>query len=80
MPDVISSFVSLDAILALPWHVGVPGLLAIALLVLSAFWSALALRPVKAIPRLILAFAVAAILSNGGEAIARLIDGGTPGA
>ena len=79
MPD-LTSVVSLDAILALPWFVGIPGLLAIALLVLSAFWSALALRPVRAIARLILAFIVAAILSNGGEAIARLIGGGTPGA
>jgi len=78
MPD-LTAIVSFDAILALPWYVGLPGLLAIAMLVLSAFWSALALRPIKALSRLILALAIAAILSHGGEAMSRLI-GGTPGA
>jgi hypothetical protein len=74
MPGYLS-LLSFDKILALPWYVGVPGLLVVAALLLSAAWSILKLQPVKAIIRLILAFGVAIILSQGGEAIARLIGG-----
>jgi hypothetical protein len=77
MADYLS-LISLAKILALPWYVGIPGLLVIAALVLSALWAVLALKPAKAIVRLVLAFAVAIILSQGGAAITQLIGGGPP--
>lgn len=72
------SIVSITAILELPWYVGIPGLLAIALLLWSAFWSIVALRPVQAIIRIVFALAIAVILSQGGEALSQLIGGGPP--
>jgi hypothetical protein len=59
-------------IAALPWHIGIPGMLVILLLILSAIRSALALRPLRAIVRIVLAFAVAVILTQGGDAISSL--------
>jgi hypothetical protein len=72
------SLLSIDRILELPWYVGIPGLLLAAMMTLSALWSILALRPVKAITRFVLVFALLVILSRGGEAIAQLIGGGPP--
>ena len=74
MADYLS-VVFLEKIDALPWYVGVPGMLVIAALVLSAALNVLMLRPVRAIVRLILAFAVVVILSQGGESLARLLGG-----
>jgi hypothetical protein len=65
-------------IAALPWHIGIPGMLVILLLILSAIRSALALRPLRAIVRIILAFAVAVILTQGGDAISSLAGAPPP--
>lgn len=72
------SLVSYQSIAGLPWYVGVPGLAAIALLLLSAAKSVLLLRPLKALSRVVLAFAVAVILSGGGAAIAHWVGGPPP--
>ncbi|GIL03373.1 MAG: hypothetical protein BroJett030_32720 [Alphaproteobacteria bacterium] len=77
MADYLS-LLSFETILELPWYVGVPGLLAVALLVLSAVTALLALKPVKAIVRLVLALAIVVILSRGGAAISQLIGGAPP--
>ena len=74
----IMSVVDLSAILELPWYVGITGVLAAGLLVWSALWSLITFKIVRAFTRLILAFAILVILSQGGEAIMQLI--GTPSA
>jgi hypothetical protein len=73
--EPVFSLISPEKILALPWHVGVPGMALIAVFLWSAVKSALTMRPVKAITRIVLALAVAVILTQGGEAIATLVDG-----
>jgi uncharacterized membrane protein len=72
----LATLIDPSRIAALPWHIGIPGMLVILLLVLSAIRSALSLRPVRAITRIILALAIAIILTQGGDAIASLT--GTP--
>ncbi len=47
----------------------------IALFLWSAVKSALTMRPVKAITRIVLAFVVAVILTQGGDAIVQMVDG-----
>ncbi|MEC9342889.1 MAG: hypothetical protein VYD64_03490 [Pseudomonadota bacterium] len=74
----ILAILSFGALLELPWYVGMPGLALIALLLWSALRSLLTMRPLKAIVRLVFAFAVAIILSQAGTAIAELV-GGAPG-
>lgn len=71
--ESLLSFVSLGKILSLPWYVGMPGIALIALLLFSAVKSLLTLSPVKAVTRLILAFAIAVILTQGGDTIVQLI-------
>lgn len=73
--EPVVSLVSPEKILALPWHVGVPGMALIALFLWSAVKSALTMRPVKAITRIVLAFVVAVILTQGGDAIVQMVDG-----
>ena len=74
----LASLLSYQSIAGLPWYVGMPGLAAIALLLFSAAKSLLMLRPLKALFRVVLAFAVAVILSGGGAAIAQWIGGSAP--
>jgi hypothetical protein len=73
--DPIISLISPEKMLSLPWHVGVPGMALIALFLWSAVKSALTMRPVRAIMRIVLAFVVAVILTQGGDAIVQLIEG-----
>jgi branched-subunit amino acid ABC-type transport system permease component len=66
--------VSVADILALPWHVGLTGLSLAALLACSAAWSILMLRPVRALTRIVAAFAILIILSQAGEAVVGLFN------
>ena len=77
MPDALAGLISLDAILALPWYVGVTGLILVVLFLISALWSLLTFRIVKAVTRLVLAAVILVILSQGGEAIVQLIHQNT---
>jgi branched-subunit amino acid ABC-type transport system permease component len=70
----ILALVSPEKIMALPWHIQIPGVALIVVLAISAIWSMLSLRPVRAFSHLVTAIAVAIILAQGGEAIARLVD------
>lgn len=71
--QMLAGLIDIDAIAALPWQVGLPGVLLVVLLVWRALKSLLALRPFKAVSSFIMAFAVAVILSKGGQSIAALI-------
>lgn len=73
--SLILSLISIPAILALPWYVGLTGLALAALLLFSSVTSLLTLRPIRAVSRLVMAFVVLVILSKGGEAIVQLIGG-----
>jgi hypothetical protein len=73
--DPFVSLISPEKMLALPWHVGVPGMALIALLLWSGVKSALTMRPVRAITRILFALVVALILTQGGDAIVRMIEG-----
>jgi uncharacterized membrane protein len=68
----LATLVDPARITALPWHIGIPGMLLILLLILSAIRAALSLRPIRAVTRIVLAFVVAVILTQGGDAISAL--------
>lgn len=69
----ILALVSPEKIMALPWHIQLPGIAIVVLLIIAAFWALLQLQPVRALGRLVTALAVTIILAQGGEAIARLV-------
>jgi hypothetical protein len=73
--ETFTTLVDPARIASLPWHVGIPGMLLIAVFSLSAVKAALTLRPVRAFTRIVMAFAIAVILTRGGEAIAALFGG-----
>ena len=72
-PETLLSLFSIQAILALPWYVGIPGLMIVAVFVWSAFRALLLLRIFKVITNLVLAAVVIIILSQGGAAIVQII-------
>ena len=72
-PDTLLSLFSLEAILALPWYVGIPGLMVVAIFVWSAFRALLSLRIFKVITNLAMAAVVFIILSQGGNALVQMI-------
>lgn len=76
--NTILSVIDLPAILALPWYIGITGILAAGLFVWSAFWSLITFKIVRAFTRLIMALAILIILSQGGEAIMQLIGAPPP--
>ena len=80
MPDTDTLFglVSIPAIMALPWYVGIPGMLLAAVLALSALRSFFSFRILKSLTSLVMAASVLIILSQAGSAIVRLIDPESP--
>ncbi|MEM7464259.1 MAG: hypothetical protein AAF362_16425 [Pseudomonadota bacterium] len=79
-PDTLLSLFSLEAILALPWYVGIPGLMVVAIFVWSAFRALLLLRIFKVIANLVMAAVVFIILSQGGNALVQMIGAPPPAA
>ena len=77
-PDTLLSLFSLEAILALPWYVGIPGLMVVAIFVWSAFRALLLLRIFKVITNLVMAAVVFIILSQGGNALVQMIGAPPP--
>lgn len=73
IPETLISLFSIQAILVLPWYVGVPGLMVAAVFVWSAFRALLSLRIFKVITNLVLAAVVVLILSQGGATIVQMI-------
>lgn len=71
--ETLFGLVDPAAIAALPWYVGVPGVLLVAMFLWRAVKAALTLRPLRMLTSLVLAFAIAVILSSGGQAIVDLI-------
>jgi len=71
--ETFTALVDPARIASLPWHVGIPGMLLIAVLAFSAVKAALTLKPIRACTRLVMAFAIAVILTRGGEAIAAFL-------
>ncbi len=76
--ETLLALISLPKILSLPWYVGMTGLGLIALLLLSSIKSLLTLRVFKAVSRLVLAFVIAVVLTQGGDAIVQMIGQPTP--
>lgn len=70
--ELILSLISPGYIAGLPWQVSLPGMLIIALYLMRGFFSLFKFRFIKAVSSLIWAICVAIILSQGGEAIAKL--------
>lgn len=71
--EPLLSLISLSNILELPALVMVPGLLIIVLLLARGVRAFLTLRIVRAFVSLVMAFVIAVILSQAGEAIVQLI-------
>ena len=76
--EEILSLIDPGAIMQLPWHVGVPGLAIIALLILGSVRALLRLRILKAAMRLFLAVFLAIILSVAGPTVAEFISRAPP--
>ena len=71
--EPLLSLISLSNILELPALVMVPGLLIIVLLLARGVRAFLTLRIVRAFVSLVMAFVIAVILSQAGEAIVQLL-------
>lgn len=71
--EPIFDLISLENIYALPWYVSLPGALLIVLFLVRAIRSLITLRIIRVFTSLVLAFLIAVILSQGGEAIVRMI-------
>lgn len=69
----LSSLISIGAIMELPWYVGIPGLLLVAVLLVSALRALFRFRLLKVITHLVLAFVILIILSRGGDTLLQLI-------
>lgn len=72
--DAILSVIDINAVLQLPWYLGLGGLAVAALLAWSALWAMLRLRIVMAAMRLALALVIVIVLSQWGQDIADTID------
>lgn len=70
--ETLLGLVSLSRILALPWYLGIVGLVLIAALLWSAIKSVLTLSPLKAVSRLVTAFVIAVVLSQWGETLVQM--------
>ena len=78
--ETISSLISLERIMALPPLFQLCGLGLVAILALSAIFSALRLRLIRAVSRVVMAVVILIILSQGGEALVQLFGGQMPAA
>jgi hypothetical protein len=69
----LTDLVSFSAIMQLPWSVWVPGLVLSTLFVLNGLRALLRLNPTRAFSRLVFAFVILVMLSQGGNAVAQLL-------